>query len=200
MVSPYFNRSNMPVNNEKLYNGDINKSSKDITLNLEVKDTVKPNKVQRKKIKLKVSPEKRSPVPKLGAKKKSPVPLLGSRNGSPGPKLGTRKSSPETETEIQPTNSDSGNKIADSLQSKMVNSPSLRPVNVKNLISNFENNFKTDLDGTKKDKISDAFETLMKSKGDTPAKTPTRKKPKRLKSVKTPGTAGSVMDRWLRKF
>ena len=94
----------------------------------------------------------------------------------------------------------SGSKFADGLQPKMVDSPSLRPVNVKNLINNFEKNVYNDLEGTKRDKMNDAFATLMKSKGDTQIKTPTRKKPKRLKPVKSTGKAGNVMDRWLRKF
>ena len=49
LVSPSFNRSNMPNNNEKLYNGDLNKSSKDIALNLEVKDMVNPIKSKERR-------------------------------------------------------------------------------------------------------------------------------------------------------
>ena len=195
LVSPSFYRSNLSRKNEKLYNGAQNTTSKENELNLKLKDTIKRNKVPRDKIRLKVSPEKRSPIPKLGAKKKSPVPILVAKNESPDLKLGTKKLSPGMEDKIQ-----SGSKFADGLQPKMVDSPSLRPVNVKNLINNFEKNVYNDLEGTKRDKMNDAFATLMKSKGDTQIKTPTRKKPKRLKPVKSTGKAGNVMDRWLRKF
>ena len=85
------------------------------------------------------------------------------------------------------------------LHKELVSSPSLKTVKVKALIMNFENNVTNFHQGPKKESLSDAFVTLMNSKGYAQKKTPKRK-PKRLLSENTTGKKDTVMDNWLKKF
>ena len=89
------------------------------------------------------------------------------------------------------------------LHKELVSSPSLKTVKVKALIMNFENNVTNFHQGPKKESLSDAFVTLMNSKGYTQKKTPKKtpkRKPKRLLSENTTGKKDTVMDNWLKKF
>ena len=145
----------------------------------------------------KLGTEKRSPAPNLAAEKKSPNPDLADKSGSPDPKLNAENGSMDAETENM-SNKVKSKKIA-GLHKDLVCSPSLKTVKVKNLIMNFENDVKNIHQGPKKVNLSDAFVTLMNSKGYTQKKTPKRK-PKRLASEKTTGQKDTVMDKWLKKF
>ena len=139
-----------------------------------------------------------SPVPKLGTETGSPDPKLGTKNGSPSPNVDGASVSVVRGLETDGVSITGENSVTLGLCPAMVNSPSLRPVKIKNIIDSFENNINKK--GQNKEKIIDAFETLMMSggKGDTLKKTP-KNKPKRLRKVENTGNAGSVMDKWLRK-
>ena len=142
-----------------------------------------------------------SPAPELGIETGSPDPKLCNNIGSPSPIQGAERGSviPDSETDrVSSTSNRVSNSLASGLHPDMVDSPSLRPVKIKNIIDNFENNFEK---GQCKVKMIDAFEALMMSggKGDTLRKTP-KKKPKRLNKVEVASKAGSVMDRWLSKL
>ena len=85
----------------------------------------------------------------------------------------------------------------------MVDSPSLKPVRIRNLIESFEKNIESkEVSNSQKNKKIDAFEALMMSggKGDALGKTPRNKKPKRLKPKSTTKKESSMMDNWLRKI
>ena len=169
-----------------------------------VKERVK--KVPRSKIRLKMSPKK-SPVSKVGTRNGSPSPNLNTENRSPDPDLTTKigSTSPDSRPQIgspsptlKPGKVEMGHKdeIGPLSSEKVVNcpkihpriidSPSLKPVKIKNLIKSFEENIKIknrNANGQEVKKM-DAFVTLMMSGGDTPKKT-SKKKPKRLKILTT---------------
>ena len=201
LVSPNFNHSNKKSKNKDNSNlGTASKVAKSIV--------PKVKKVPRKKIKLKLSPVKKSSVPKLGTEKRSPAPILATEkrstnpilaaeNGSPDPKLDAENGSTDAETGYMSNCVKS--KSISGLHKELVSSPSLKTVKVKALIMNFENNVTNFHQGPKKESLSDAFVTLMNSKGYTQKKTPKRK-PKRLLSENTTGKKDTVMDNWLKKF
>ena len=187
----------------------------------ECKTNVKSvRKVERSRIKIKISPkkspipkvssQKRSPSPKLRSEKGSPVPIQTSKIVSPGPNLGTETGSLDQNLEFLGIESRKGGTVErlsaakSDVHPKMIDSPSLKPVKIRNLIENFERNIdsKTALNGQKAKKI-DVFEALMMSggKGDTLGKTPPKKKkPKRLNSISSTKKEATVMTNWLKKI
>ena len=85
----------------------------------------------------------------------------------------------------------------------MVDSPSLRPVRIRNIIESFEKNIQSgNISKGQKINKMDAFGALMLSggKGDTLVKTPRKKKPKRLLPISTTKKESTMMDNWLRKL
>ena len=86
-----------------------------------------------------------SPAPELGIETGSPDPKLCNNIGSPSPIQGAERGSviPDSETErVSSTSNRGSNSLASGLHPDMVDSPSLRPVKIKNIIDNFESNFK----------------------------------------------------------
>ena len=170
---------------------------------------VRPKKIQRKEIKLKLSPFKS----KISLKLKSPSPELVSQIESTSPDLSTKigSTSPDRVAENGSTQSDfklklkfkasmSGSKVVK--HSTGFSSPSLKPVRVKNIIDSFEQNVKLRVNDAKfgrdKEKLKDAFGVLMSSKGDTLQNPPKSKKPKRNTQEDT-GAKRKFMDGWLKK-
>ena len=192
-----------------IFEGNIEKESRNTC---KVSSPLKQKKVQRSKVSLKVSPIKKSPVfKKVNTEKRSPSPDFVSKTGSPNPNQDTDIGAPIPNLDVEngspvpkmgnfqvSQNGENDQKVlvGSSLKPNMVDSPSLRPVNIRTLIDNFENNVSKL--GQKKEKVIDAFEALMMSggKGDTLRKTPKRK-PKRLISADGTRKVSSVMEKWL---
>ena len=175
---------------------------------------VKVKKVQRKTVSVKTNnlkpkrsqeisplkPEINRKSPKIGAQKWSPDPKLDTEKVSPVPKVGTEIGSPSTKPSSKSKSPVSKGKVVhkkvdESLHPVMFSSPSLKPVKIKKLIEQFEDNVK---EGERKAKIKNAFEALMVSRGDAQIKTPKRKL-KRIASQKSTRKEGSVLEKWLRK-
>ena len=185
------------------------------------KKATRSKKVPRSEIKLKLTPKK-SPVSKVGARNGSPNPNLNTEIGSPDPDLISKigSTSPDLRTEIGSPDpnmkSDEvemgqkdniglihSEKVVDCPKAhpRMIDSPSLKPVKIRNLIKSFEDNIKSEnghASGSRMKKM-DVFETLMMSGGDAPKRTP-KKKPKRLKTLNTNKNEASSLDKWLKKF
>ena len=190
-------------------------------------------KVKRSEIKLKispkkspvpkVSPQKMSLIPKLGDETGAPSPELTPKTGATDPDLRTQNVAPDPNLELpsikggkmgtlktfQPKNSPpkKDTKISTSKNSPphpaMVDSPSLRPVRIRNIIESFEKNIQSgNISKGQKINKMDAFGALMLSggKGDTLVKTPRKKKPKRLLPISTTKKESTMMDNWLRKL
>ena len=99
-----------------------------------------------------------------------------------------KNSPPKKETKIS-TSKNSPPHLA------MVDSPSLRPVRIRNIIESFEKNIQSgNISKGQKINKMDAFGALML------VKTPRKKKPKRLLPISTTKKESTMMDNWLRKL
>ena len=158
-----------------------------------------------------------SPVPISGADKGLPEPELGDSLRYPDPVLEINGGLqdipvPIADAENGPINPDFEaksksvasipNRLSSELPNSGVLSPSLKPVRIKNLIKIFEENTNIDIDKncqkSSKVKVIDAFEKIMSTNGvgDTPKKTPKRK---RISSNISTGKNGNVLEKWLNR-
>ena len=118
-----------------------------------------------------------SPIPNQGAEIGAPSPNLTSNTGSPDPNSGTEIGSPDPKLESLPVKREKTGTLGVLPTEKvtphpaMVDSPSLKPVRIRNLIESFEKNIESkEVSNSQKNKKIDAFEALMMSggKGDAP--------------------------------